>query len=513
MVVASFFAFMAIIVYFHYKTLVSYPPVFVDESWNANAAWNWSRTGVNFDPMHSGTLDQAGYEWLRRPNLGTLPWVSVFTIAGVGLLQARLVSYFFGILLLAAVILVGKRFFRLTTGLLAALFVSLSTPFIISSHYARQDIILAAVVMGLLGLAVWVFDNDRLWPHLILGLCLGLTPDIHQNGILFFPGFFSLYLFHYRQRILRRYEFWLWLAGCLVGLLYFLYIHILPSPQAYLLYLSMNDVMLQNATGMSHSPPILSLNLMELLRSAYNELGRFHFRENSLDFALIFAGAVFIGLRRQKSDPVFMTFLLVTYVSFVLLQGNKVDFYGILTYPLYLLLVAESLVSLISDPESKYLQRIFALCLAAIFIINSFRHYLQPSNGDRNYDYTAVTREITPLLRPDDRILATPTWWLGLTEYDYKSAFMISHNYYFNDLSVLGSMEKIAPTVLIVDDVFLSIFGATELPVKDSVVNNTLSKKELMDFIDCCTEMIHMINTTQYGDLVIYRVVNSPWVR
>ena len=101
--------------------LTKVPPVFIDESWNANAIWNWLKTGNNFDSMHAGTLDQFGHEWLRWPKIGNLPWRISFAILGLGLFQARIVSWIFACLLLVGTILIGKRTFSLTTGILAAL--------------------------------------------------------------------------------------------------------------------------------------------------------------------------------------------------------------------------------------------------------------------------------------------------------------------------------------------------------------------------------------------------------
>ena len=105
----------------HLVFLTAYPPVFIDEIWNANAAWNWLKTGVNFDSMHAGTMDQFGYEWVRWPIIGNVPYLASFALLGLGLFQARLVSWVFGLILLLATIMVGRRSYSLVTGVLAAL--------------------------------------------------------------------------------------------------------------------------------------------------------------------------------------------------------------------------------------------------------------------------------------------------------------------------------------------------------------------------------------------------------
>ncbi|MCC6300284.1 MAG: glycosyltransferase family 39 protein [Anaerolineales bacterium] len=488
--------------------------MFIDESWNANAAWNWSRTGVNFDPIHSGTLDQKGYEWVRRPNLGTLPWAVVFLIAGAGLFQARLVSFIFGLLLLSAVILLSHKCFKISTGLLAAVFLALSKPFLVSAHFARQEIVLITVVLFLFALSILAFEKDRLWLHFLLGLGLGLSVDIHQNAILFFLGFASLYLYQYRWQMVRKREAWVWVAGLLCGMLYFLGVHVFPNPSAYFLYLSMNDVLLQTTTGMTHAPPILSMDLSALLRSARGELERFHFYENSLDFALIAASLIFIGIRRRKYDWYFLVFLVAAYASFTLVQGSKVYFYDILIFPFYFILMAETLASLIFDYPSNRLQKLFALCLAFAFIVNGARHMLRESKANSGYDYYAISNEIKSVLRPDDRILGSPTWWLGLTEYDYKSAFMLSHYFYFNGLPLAESMPRVAPTILIVDETFFSLFESVDPLAVDAGGEKKLSASEAEAFIDCCTEELLSIRVPQHGgDVIVYRVVNTAWTR
>jgi 4-amino-4-deoxy-L-arabinose transferase-like glycosyltransferase len=494
---------IVILLAFHFKILTRYPAVFIDESWNANAAWNWLRTGVNFDPIHAGTLDQVGYEWLRRPNLGTLPWVLAFKAAGLGLFQARLVSYIFGILLLATVILVGDRSHKVATGYLAALFVALSTPFLVSAHYARQEIFLITVIMFLLALSIWAFEHNRLWPHFLLGLGLGIATDIHQNAILFFLGFFSLYLSAYKLQVLRRRELWLWVAGVVVGVTYYLGVHVFPNPSAYFFYLDLS-------TDNSYTPPILSMDVSVLLQSVRGEIARFQFYENSLDFALVAASVVFVAFRRQKYDWAYLGFLISTFASFALIQKSKVYFYDILVYPFYLILIAESLASLVFDAQAKRLQRVFALSLTLAFVINGARHVVRQADDNRNYEYYSITNQIRSALRPNERILAVPTWWLGLTDYDYKSAYMLSQYYYFNDLSLEEGMKRISPTVLIVDQAFWTLF---ESPENASERLRTLPLSQAERFIACCTEELLSINSPQHGNIIVYRVVNTEWTR
>ncbi|MFN3333496.1 MAG: hypothetical protein ACK47M_13395, partial [Caldilinea sp.] len=59
-------ALIALALVFSRATLTQYPINFIDEGWFSNSAWNWIVNGVPFDTMHTGPLDQYGFEWVRR---------------------------------------------------------------------------------------------------------------------------------------------------------------------------------------------------------------------------------------------------------------------------------------------------------------------------------------------------------------------------------------------------------------------------------------------------------------
>ena len=186
---------IAMVIAIHLYFLTSSPIVFIDEPWYANAAWNLLKTGDNFDTMHTGTLDQYGLEWVRWGLLGNVPWAVSFSLFGLGLFQARLVSWFFGILLVIIIYLVGHQAYGKVTGILAALLLSLSPPFYQASHYARPDIMLAAVGMLSYLIAVTAFKKERWYLHVLAGLSIGLALDIHQNAILYMMGIAALYIY------------------------------------------------------------------------------------------------------------------------------------------------------------------------------------------------------------------------------------------------------------------------------------------------------------------------------
>jgi len=425
--------------------LTETPPVFIDESWNANTAWNWLQTGNNFDSMHSGALDQFGNEWLRWPKIGNLPWRLSYAIFGLGLSQARIVSWLFGVILLLATILVGRRTYGLLAGALAALLLSLSPPFMQASHYARWDIMLVAVAMLAYWLAINGMEGNKWWSHVLAGLLIGLSLDIHQNAVLFMLGFGVLYIVNYGKSVFKRRGTWLFSLGAIIGVGYFVATFILPDPEAYFRLFSLS-------LGNTHQVPISTLNPLILLQSIDDEIGRYHFFENSLAFALISASVVYLLLRRSKHDQLLLSFVGAIFAGFVLLIGNKHDIYAILLYPFFMLLVAETIISLVRSQQGFDKQRLFVGTLLAAFLISGGIHFARTMFDNRNYNYYAITEKIEPLIPPGGRVMGLPDWWLGLAEYDYRSSLNLTYYHFLNDYSLTEGLEEIRPDVLILDE-------------------------------------------------------------
>ena len=93
---------------------------------------------------------------------------------GLGLFQMRVVSWVAGIGLLAATAVAGRRTHGMVTGAVAALLLSLSPPFLQASHYARWDIMVAAVAMTAYALALFALTANRWYVHVLAGLLIGL---------------------------------------------------------------------------------------------------------------------------------------------------------------------------------------------------------------------------------------------------------------------------------------------------------------------------------------------------
>ena len=489
-----------LIIALHLASLTVYPPVFIDEPWYANAAWNWRQTGINFDTMHAGVLDQFGYEWMRWPFIGNAPWLIAFAALGLGLFQARLVSWVFGVILLGATFLVGRQKYGVITGALAALLLSLSQPFLQASHYARPDIMLAAFIMIAYGMALAAFHSDRRWLHFAAGLLWGLAIDIHPNALMFAPGLAGLYAVTYGARVLRRAEAWLCAAGGLLGLAYYVVSHVLPSPSAYL---AVNRFMF----GGSHGAPVQTLQPLGLLTSFLQEIGRYHFYENNLEFALIGASIAYLTIRRLKADRLLLVFVGATFACFVLFVGNKHDVYAILFYPFLMLMVAEALTSLLRAPASTPLARGFLAALLALLLVNGAQHFIRPVVRNRGYNYYAVTEQIRSVIPQGARVIGLPNWWLGLADYDYRSSLSLTYYHLYNGYSLTEGLEAMRPDVLIVDSGLRGLLvNGAGFPSGPGFEIYQLPRQEFEDFLTRRGEVLLAFSNPWHGEFKIFVV-------
>lgn len=438
----------------HLIFLTRYPAVFIDESWNSNAVWTWLQTGTLFDSIHAGTLDQFGHEWLRRPYLGSIPWLISFGTFGLGLFQARLVSWFFGLILLLATIEVGRRLYSLTTGLLAAFCLSLTAPFLSGSHYARQDIILAVFLMASFGLAWEALEKEKWWLHFLSGLVLALSIDVHENGALFIPALAALYLLTYKTTLLTKTGTWFVALGGLTGIVYFVAAHILPDPAAYFTLSSFRF----SAVAHDYRMPISTLNIWTLLKSVDGQIGIYHFYTNGLDFAIIGAGLVFIAYRRRRSDFFLLTLIVVSFLSFVLFQGSKPWYYAIHLYPFFMLAVAATLVALLQKKSVEPGQTIFVGMLLVLFLFNGLAHTVKPAIQNRDYNFYALADQVKADIEPGDRVLGSPMWWLGLNNYEYRSFENLNYYRFFNKYSFTEALAEIHPDIIIVEPIYRGEF-------------------------------------------------------
>ncbi len=499
---------IAVAIIGHLLYMTQYPIAFIDESWNTNTAWTWLKTGINFDAMHAGSLDQLPCSTSRQPYIATVIWGIAFWLMGLGFFQARLISWFFGILLLLVTAMVGRKSYDLNTGLLAAILLSLSAPFLYASHCARPDIILAVIVMAGYAAALHAFEKNKYWAHFLAGFALGFSTDVHLNGIIFALGLGAVYLWEYRKEFLRQTGTWLAALGGLSGIVYYAVTHIMPNPSCYFALQAVVD-------GRSHKLPLMALDPVLLLESLRAEIGRYHFYENGLDFALIGAGLAFFVVRRWRADCWLIAFLSGSSAGFVLLVGNKMDQYAILFYPLFCVIIAETLLSIARERRHPHSLRVFAACLVALLLFNGAVHAARRLSEQREYDYEEITKKIAGVIPKNARVMGLPTWWLGLSEYDYRSSLNLTFYHFQDGSSLTESLETDRPDILIVDTGLKNLLVDQGYfpsnPDPKSVWANPsivywLPLQEFEDFLNLRGRLLLRFSNPWHGEFEIYSI-------
>ena len=114
--------------------------------------------------------------------------------------------------------------------------------------------------------------------------------------------------------------------------------------------------------------------------------------------------------------------------------------------------MAEAFVSLLRSVEGARAQRVFLASILVLFLLSSLIHFAAPVLGSFDYDYYAVTDRIRTVIPPGARVLGRPTYWLGLSDYDYRSSFSLGYYDLDSDFDLTRVLEEVHPDVLIVDD-------------------------------------------------------------
>lgn len=485
----------------HLVYLNEVPGVFLDEGWLSNAAWHWLKTGENIAPMYSPVLDQFESSSVIRFYLGQLPYSAVFAVLGLGFFEARLASWLMGGALLVVVICIGWQHYSKRTGVIAALFLSISAPFLYASHYARQDIWLTLVVVSAYLIITLALKHDRWYMHFLGSFLIGVSPDIHQYGVLFIPGVIGVYLLAYGRGFLLKRGTWLAAAGGFAGFLVFAALHLWPDPSHYFHLL---HVQLGGDEGISGLPLLSPLNLADSLIGEFSN--RYDLALNGINLALVVVGAVLLFMRRNKTDKHLLVFTGAAFAMTVLIVDDKGIIYGILLYPFFMLIVAEGLTSMLNrtrDLREPFVFTVIILVAAVgkdTFVMG--REMIK--NRDNNYyNVTDVIREVIP---PDARVLGMPSWWFGLSDHEYISSFVIPYFRFYNNYDVREALEAARPDIIIVDN----LTGTLLTDSRDELPSNLrpfhIPRQEFNQFLDERGTLLRSFDDPQQSEFFVYSI-------
>lgn len=398
--------------------LVAWPAVNGDEGREMNAFWVASRidpSATNLDPIFR-------HDPLYKGGLQGLSTAISFRVLGFGLFQGRVVSLIWGGLLLWTTFLAGRRLYGPAGAAIAVLLLAVSEPFLVSSHIVRPDIVVAALVMAALYCALrGLQDGGALW-HLAAGLLLGLSFDVHPNTVAFMPMVGLCYLLRFGRRVLVSRGSWLFAGGIALGALYYVGVRILPDPRQY-------AEAFGYWVGVDKRPPLLAGGPLVAIQA---ELGRWsqYFAQRLTELALLAIGVVAAGWRMvrdrdghplRRTDPL-LGGLLVAVVVFVVLVSSKTEFYMILFFPMLVLLVAAAIAQVGANLGGSRLLAsalLVVLTVSAMGFEDNFRDVVEVAADAGERDYAALTAQLQARIPPGSRVVAPPTYWIGLAHPPY----------------------------------------------------------------------------------------------
>lgn len=397
--------------------LEAWPTAHNDEARELNAFW----VAAGVDPNARWMDPEFGPDPLYKGGLQGLTVGLMLRVAGLGLFQGRLVSLLWGGLLLWLVFLVGRRLYGAPAGVLAAVALAASRPFLVASHMVRPDIVLAAMLVGACYLALVAVQERRLGASLVAGLVLGLALDVHLNALVFMPLVGLIYA-AYEPRCWGSRLTWGFLLGAALGGLYYLLVRVAPDPGQFA---SSSSYWI----GVDKRPPILSGDLQQMLAA---ELGRFtsyYTEDRRLELLVIAAGLVAAAvqaLRRRRLDPLLLG-LATAFVGFVTIVSSKSEFYLILFQPWLLLLAAggcAALVAAIPLLRGPLLVLVVALAPLLVGYPDNYEDMATAASNFAERGYPALIAEIREVVPPGASIIGPPLYWIGLSDHPYTDYYV-----------------------------------------------------------------------------------------
>jgi 4-amino-4-deoxy-L-arabinose transferase-like glycosyltransferase len=482
---------------FHTWTLMRYPPPFVDEAWFASRGWSIIHNGINFSSLDAGVIERYEGYWTFFPWLPSwLLSLSLRPFTQPQLFPVRMVSLAFGMVLLLATYIIGNRFRGHRVGLLSGLLLSLSIPFLISAHIGRPDIYVSA--LGYSAIALTISERWRgVWKDIAAGILIGLAFEMHPNASIFIPPVIAGYILESKTRLLWNKSFWGFCLGVSLGLLYYVNLHILPYPSAYI---GINKILFIS----THTPPILSLGEVFLsIKTFFEALYQYDLVSIPIIISIIFS--FFLGKSQNKKRLNFLGFILIS--SFILLIRNKNSYYLILYAPIIYIILADFLVTLLANVRNR-VDKIIRYLLVSTFLILNILMFTQLlvnySQGEN--DFKNLLSKISQEVQPGDKVLANQIYWFGLHDHIiYSWEQLLYFNRVDSTVTIQDGMRELRPDIFILDNWIERALSDT-VPDSSYGLYYRLPRNQMYTFLAEHARLIKEFDDEISGPIRIYRI-------
>ena len=429
-----------------------------DEAWYANPAFNLS-AGRS---MGTTVLESAGtpLHGLERHTYWVMPLyivgeASVYQVFGTGLLQTRLFSLAWGVVVLASWFVILRVLFEERYVALLGVFVMAIDSYMIAvGSTGRSDMMCAG--LGSAGLAAYLAFRAR---SLVLALFVGnalvaASGMTHPNGVLYLASLIFLVLF-FDRRHLRVIHVSAATAPYLIGAAIWS-TYILQNPADFIAQFGSNAR--TRTSGITSPWAVIKGEALRYV-NAYG-LGAQSTGLARIKIVMLLAYVAGIGgvlltpiLRRQTPSRVLLSMTAMTFALMVVVEGAKQDWYLVHILPLFGALLAVWIVHSLKDrvmPAS-----LVALGMAGFVVVNVGLVGWLLHRGDYQSKYLPVVEFLQTSPNQHARII-------GSAELGFQVGFDR-----VNDDTRLGYYSRRMPDLIVVDEIYEGWFRKHEVREPD----------------------------------------------
>jgi 4-amino-4-deoxy-L-arabinose transferase-like glycosyltransferase len=414
------------------------------------------------------------------------------------LLPLRILSLFFGAILLTGIWAIANWAGGRKTALIAVVLTSFSLPFILSAHLARYDIMAAA--LGFAAIAFHLVRRSRgLFTGFLTGLCLAVALEIHPFSIIFGFPLLALYWVESHGGFVRRKDFWAFAATVALGLAAYAWLHIF---RYFDTYVTLNRIVYLP----THVPPLLTFSVRTLLSSAL-QTAMLLFLINPLSFPVLIWAIFDVAQSHSARWNRVLVVAIALISGLVFMINNKFVYYLILMSPAFDVVVALFLAKRTTQiGRARAATTITNLVLLALVAGNLFLNVL-PLKADSGSAFRVVQTRVENAIRPGEVIIGPPTYWFGLHEHKYYSWEQLVYlRRYSPKLGLQEALESLHPDVLIWDR-HLDSFVTDSLGTTLYDGKLTLPRTHLQDFVLRHALLVDDFDGGQAGRIRIYRIL------
>jgi 4-amino-4-deoxy-L-arabinose transferase-like glycosyltransferase len=451
-------------------TLARVPLVWQDEPWYTQPAWSFATNGTFAEPMFPGLhgldISNVAYGRIYEVSVAT-----AFTLFGVGPLQARLISFLAGLVVIGFTYLIGRRLWNATAGAIAAVVLAVSPVFVFQTHDARPEILQLAFTVAALWALLRSEDGHRERWLFGAGLLSALAADVHVNGVIA-PLTLGAFILVRGGRPLLGRPLAAFVTGVFSGAMWWLAVHVLPDPRLFL------D---QWSHYWAPKPPLLGVT-NELLTPFLGEVDRYaratlQWWDGAWLLPMVAILAVWI-VRRHHPDLATTALVAAASVHVVamgLIVPNKTAHYAVLVWPFLALFVGRwADVALGARVRTQIVLGVVAASLLAL---------ASTTIKVGSADYAGYIARLRAFIPESAIVQGEPTLWFGFADEGYVA------DHYFKAAGPYGlAVRRLGVTHILIDEFFAQ-----------RIVGVSVDRAEVQQYLDDHATLIGVVHDRFYG--------------